>query len=44
MKEDNEVQGVIGQKLMTWVIVSTVILLLLLSLGGLFYAFFTPVP
>jgi len=44
MKEDNEVQRVIGEKTITWAGIFAVALLMLLVLGGLIYNFIVPVP
>ena len=44
MKENNEVQPVIGGKTITWVGILAMAFLMLLVLGGLIYNFLVPVP
>ncbi len=44
MKENNEVQPVIGEKTITWAGILAVAFLMLLVLGVLIYNFVVPVP
>ena len=44
MKENNEVQEVMGEKTLTWVGIAVLAILALLVLGGMIYAFVVPVP
>ena len=44
MKENNEVQGVIEQKALTWLGILAVAFLMLVVLGGLIYNFLVSVP
>ena len=44
MKENNEVQRVIGEKTITWAGIIAAAFLMLLVLGGLIYNFLVPVP
>jgi len=44
MKDENDVQRVIGEKTISWAGVFVLVLLVLLVLGGLLFNFFVPIP
>lgn len=44
MFEENGTQKANGQKILTWVGISALVILMLLVLGGLIYSYLIPVP